>query len=302
MPIVERDLQGWTPVSTPQLGSSISAFTLTSSPTAVFKGYTYTVTFPLSNVYRVLLTGPYRPRPPHDNVTLEYQPLSFDIVSLNIDKCTARFDFPRVGETHLDGAVAKKRQLELIWRESIILNVYESDGDGELMRLLGDLPGRSYALTERGIMRHWWIERNNVHIGMGEKGAPIDLTGRSFQLHGTDAACYDAYHGDPLYKHTPFLISMPRPTPDQPLPSTYAIYHPTNSNCTWDIGRHHDDPWGYFKTFTQDWGGLEEWVMVGKSVKEVLRTFAEIVGRPKLVGRDWLGYLGTCRNVACGVC
>ncbi len=30
----------------------------------------------------------------------------------------------------------------------------------------------------------------------------------------------------------------------------------------------------------------------GKGVKEVVRTFAEMVGRPKLVGRDWLGYLG----------
>lgn len=75
--------------------------------------------------------------------------------------------------------------------------------------------------------------------------------------------------------------------------STYAIYHASNSNALWDIGRHHDDPWGYFKTFTQDWGGLEEWYIVGKGVREVTKSWAEIVGRPMLVGRDWLGYLAS---------
>lgn len=88
-------------------------------------------------------------------------------------------------------------------------------------------------------------------------------------------------------------MSSPRAKAGKSLPSTYAIYHATNSNALWDIGRHHDDPWGYFKTFTQDWGGLEEWYLLGKGVKQVTRTWAEVVGKPMLVGRDWLGYLAS---------
>jgi len=287
MPVVERDLQGWQVSGSPKAGSSLTSFSLASSSEAIFSGFTYTLSFPLPDVYRVLLTGPYRPRPPHDNITLKYSPLPFKLVSLDAEKFTAVFSFPKSEEKS-----DKTREIHLNWKESINLTVWEKSSDSsEPIRLLGDLPSRSYALTEHGIIRHWWIERENLHLGLGEKGAPIDLSGRSFAMHGTDAAGYDAYEGDPLYKHTPFLISTPRPGKGA-LPSTYAIYHPTNSVGSWDLGKSHDDPWGYFKTFIQDWGGLEEWVIVGKGVKEVVKTFTELVGKPKLVGRDWLGYLG----------
>ena len=77
------------------------------------------------------------------------------------------------------------------------------------------------------------------------------------------------------------------------MPSTYAIYHTSNANAAWDVGRPQDDPWGYFKTFTLDHGGLEEWLLFGKGPKEVTRTWAEIADRPLLVGHDWLGYLAS---------
>ncbi len=294
MPVVERDLTGFqlAPLP-PKAGSSLTSFTLVTAQNAVFKDFTYSLSFPLPNSYRVLLTSPDRPQPPHDNIILEAKPCSFKLNTLDAEKCTATFGLPSPGGDGFDGAKGKTRELRLDWSDSILLTVWENDASSSPARLIGDLPGRSYALTEHGIVRHWWIERDNLHLGLGEKAAPIDLTGRSFQLHGTDGACYDTFESDPLYKHTPFLISTPRATPDgKSLPSTYAIYHPTNSNAVWDLGRLHDDPWGYFKGFTQDWGGLEESVMVGKGVKEMVRTFAEIVGRPKLVGRDWLGYLG----------
>jgi hypothetical protein len=296
MPVVERELNGFELSSSSlKAGSNIEEFSLTSSANATFKGFTYTLTFPLYNAYRVHLTGPDRPSPPHDNVILPPTQLPFKLVSLDTAKSSAVFAFPELknGETSLAGDEGRAREIRLNWRDSIQLSVWETtSGSSEPIRLLGDLPNRSYALTEHGITRHWWMERNNLHLGMGEKAAPIDLTGRSFQLHGSDAACYDAYEGDPLYKHTPFIISTPRPEAGKESASAYAIYHPTNANCEWDLGRWHDDPWGYFKRFTQDFGGLEEWVFVGKGVKEIVRTFAEVVGRPKLLGRDWLGYLG----------
>ena len=262
----------------------------------MYPGYTFTLTFPLEHVYRVLLTGPDRPRPPHDNIVMGFFWRRFKLIDLDQASCRATFAFPQPkAPNELDGAHDKRRGFVLNWRESIILDVWEEGEDvsSQPVRLLGDLPGRSYALSEHGFVRHWWMERENIHVGLGEKAGPVNLTGRSFHIHGTDAAGYDAFEGDPLYKHTPFLISAPKAVEGTTLPSTYAIYHPTNSVSTWDIGRSHDDPWGYYKKFTQDWGGLEEWVMFGKGTREVVRTFAELVGKPKLVPRDWLGYLGT---------
>ncbi|WWC60270.1 uncharacterized protein I303_102838 [Kwoniella dejecticola CBS 10117] len=291
MPIVERELEGFTLSGSPKVGSSITSFELKNQK-GRFKDFTYKLSFPLASVYRILLIGPDRPRPPHDNIVLPENPVVFTLTSLDEKKSIATFDFPSSGPAHFDGS-SRKRVLELSWREHITLNAYEYVGD-EKVRVVGDLPNRSYALTDKGVIRHWWVEPDNLHLGLGEKAAPMDLSNRSFTNSASDSAAYDAYNTDPLYKHTPYLISTPKPTKEgEEVVSTYAIYHPTNSAGIWDVRRLHDDPWGFFKAYTQDFGGLEEWVMFGKGVKEVVRTFAELVGRPKLVGRDWLGYLAS---------
>ena len=290
MPIVERDLTDFHLRSpAPEAGTSIDNFTLVSSRRTIYKDFTWTLTFPLPNTHRVLLTGPDRPRPPQDNVILKYEPLTFKIISLDTDACTAVFAYPDSSRDDLDGS-DKTRELHLDWSDQIVLSSWEVDAASQSSptRLLGDVPVRSYALTVHGIIRHYSIDRKRLHLGLGERAAPLDLTGRSFQMNGTNAGGYDAWESDPLYKHTPFLISAPRGDAS----STYAVYHPTNSNAQWDVNRLGDVPSTRFMSYTQDYGGLEEWAMVGKGVKEVVRTFAEIVGKPRLVGRDWLGYLG----------
>ncbi|KIR27982.1 glicosidase, partial [Cryptococcus deuterogattii LA55] len=295
MPIVERELSGFQLIISPSIGDSITSFSLVSSAESIYKNFTYRISFPLPNVYRILLTGPDRTRPLQDNVVLAPSESKFKVIALDTAKCEATFDFPSPTSESLDGAERRRRQLHLSWKEHIILTTYETFlSTGQQFRLLGDLPNRSYALTEHGVMRHWWVETDNLHLGLGEKAAPLDLSNRSFMNHGSDSAAYDACQTDPLYKHTPYLISTPRPRSEgEELPSTYAIYHPTNAGGEWNVRRLHDDPWGYFKSYTQDYGGLEEWVLVGKGVEQVVRTFAEVVGRPRLVGRDWLGYLAS---------
>ncbi|EJT47313.1 glicosidase [Trichosporon asahii var. asahii CBS 2479] len=287
--VVERELSGWE-LAGPLTQAPITSLTLQTSDSSPRPGFTYSLSFPLPNAIRVLLVGPERPAPPHSNVILDAEPLPF--TAKQVDTCKVVIAFPTKSDCDDLHGAGRKREARLDWSDSLLLSVWEELA-GEWVRLSADLPCRLYALTEHGVMRHWLLPRSNVHFGLGEKGAPLDLSGRSFSISATDAACYDAYNGDPLYKHTPFLISAPRPKPDQEMPSTYAIYHASNSNAAWDLGRLHDDPWGYFKTFTQDHGGLEEWLLFGKGPKEVTRTWAEIVGRPLLVGRDWLGYLAS---------
>ena len=292
MPVVERDLTNFVPTSSVKVGQKITSFSLQSTrDTRYIKDFTWTIDFPLANAYRVLLTGPTRPRPPHDNVSLKIEPLGFEVLSYDKKACTASFAFPQSGTSNVSG-VKGRVEFRLSWKLQIFGSVWHV-ADKTETRVMSDTQLRSYALTEHGMMRHYSYERDRVHLGLGEKAAPLDLSERSFSLHTQDAAGYDAYKSDPLYKHHPFLVCTPRPDAHGKQGLSYAIFHGTNSFCTWDVGRTIDYPSGGMnKVFTQDWGGLEEWVMVGDGVQAITQTMAEITGKPKLVGRDWLGYLG----------
>lgn len=74
-----------------------------------------------------------------------------------------------------------------------------------------DLPLRSYVLDGPGIAQYTRYFRNSLHVGLGEKAAPFDLSGRHFTLSATDCFGYDVHRTDPMYKHIPLLI---RATPD----------------------------------------------------------------------------------------
>lgn len=43
--------------------------------------------------------------------------------------------------------------------------------------------------------------------------------------------------------------------------------------------------------YRQDYGGLEEYTIVGKTIQEVTKTYAELVGFPMLVPRWAYGYI-----------
>ena len=275
-------------------GDNLKSFTLVSGTDTHLQGFEWKLEFPFPQAYRILLTGPGRPRPPHDNVNAPDKFCEFELLSIDRAKCRAIFVFPLSlsDPGNVSGLGQEKLELRVFWRHQLFSQVWQvNENQNELV--LKDLEARSYAMTEHGMIRHWSLDRQRLHLGLGEKAAPIDLTGRRLILHATDAAWYDAYRTDPLYKHTPFLISTPRPTPDGKQGLTYAIFHATNSIATWDVGGEIDYPsGGWSKRFVQDWGGLEEWIILGRGVEGVVKTFAEMTGKPRLIGRDWLGYLG----------
>lgn len=196
MVVVERELSGFQLAPGTRSGTPSTSFKLVSGPNATFADFEYSLTFPLANAVRVTLTGPDRPAPPHDNVTLASDPLPFSVQSIDTNTCDAVISFPELphGARDLDGA-QRKREVRINWADSILLSIWE-EADSEWSRVCADLQSRSYALTEHGVMRHWWIERDNIHLGLGEKAAPLDLTGRSFRCDGSDSAAYDAYESE----------------------------------------------------------------------------------------------------------
>ena len=147
-----------------------------------------------------------------------------------------------------------------------------------------DLPNRSYVADASGIAHYTHYKRNTLHVGLGEKAAPMDLSNRHFILSATDCFGYDVYRTDPLYKHIPLLINA---TPD----GCVGIFSSSHSRGTYSVGSEIDGLWGHFKVYRQDYGGLEEYLMVGKTIEDVVRLYAELAGYPLLVPRWAFGYI-----------
>ncbi len=147
-----------------------------------------------------------------------------------------------------------------------------------------DLEFRSYAVDDAGIAHYTRYKRDTLHVGLGEKAAPMNLSNRGFILSATDSFGYDIYRTDPLYKHIPLLINA---TPE----GCVGIFSTSHSRGTYNVGSEIDGLWGHFKVYRQDYGGLEEYLMVGKTIQDVVRIYAELVGFPMLVPRWAFGYI-----------
>ena len=60
---------------------------------------------------------------------------------------------------------------------------------------------------------------------------------------------------------------------------------------TWSVGAEIDGLWGHFKIYRQDYGGLEEYLIVGKTLQDVIRNYAMLAGFPLLAPKWAYGYI-----------
>ncbi|KAH7370951.1 neutral alpha-glucosidase [Rhexocercosporidium sp. MPI-PUGE-AT-0058] len=156
--------------------------------------------------------------------------------------------------------------------------------DGQPAPIHRDLDFRSYVVDSTGIAHYTRYKRDTLHVGLGEKAAPMNLSNRNFILSATDCFGYDIYRTDPLYKHIPLLINA---TPE----GCVGIFSTSHSRGAYAVGSEIDGLWGHFKVYRQDYGGLEEYLMVGKTIQDVVRIYADLVGYPLLVPRWAFGYI-----------
>jgi alpha-glucosidase (family GH31 glycosyl hydrolase) len=246
--------------------SSDASITLKAEGQGAFPATTFTFEALRPNIFRTTFTSPSHPLPPHPSV-LKPSP-SFGTI-------TPQTSTDGQTKTILLGAVQATIDFSGAPLVSLEIGGYQ---------VHTDLPFRSYALDSTGIAHYTHYKRNTLHIGLGEKAAPMNLSNRFFHIAATDSFGYDAYRTDPLYKHIPLLINV---TPQ----GCVAIFSSSHSRATWAVGSEIEGLWGHFKVYRQDYGGLEEYLIVGKSVQEVVRGYAELAGFPKLVPRWALGYL-----------
>ncbi|CAK1354913.1 unnamed protein product [Cercospora beticola] len=148
-----------------------------------------------------------------------------------------------------------------------------------------DLPFRSYVLDGPGAAHYSRYFRGSLHVGLGEKAAPMDLSARHFTLSATDCFGYDVHRTDPMYKLIPLLF---RAGPE----GVVATFSTSHSRGYCSVGSEMDGMWGFYKVHRQDYGGLELYTIIGQTFAEVVSIYAELVGFPLLVPRWAFGYLG----------
>lgn len=152
--------------------------------------------------------------------------------------------------------------------------------------LYADLPHRAYAIDGSGTAHYTRYHHDDydLYVGLGEKAAPMDLSNRHFKLSATDAFGYDVHRSDPLYKHIPLLI---RATPR----GVVATFSTSHSRGSYSVGSELDGLWGKYSVYRQDHGGLEMYILIGRTLQEVVKLYADLAGYPLLVPRWALGYL-----------
>lgn len=219
-------------------------------------------------LFRTTFTSPKHPLPPHraarvpGKVDTGATPLPSNAASKSI---------------LLDGVVAT-----VDWSSGLPLVSLTLPGQNAPIH--SDLPNRSYAADGMGIAHYTKYNTNTLHLGLGEKPAPMDLSNRHFVLSATDSFGYDVHRTDPMYKHIPLLINA---TPQ----GCVGIFSTSHARGYYSVGSEMDGMWGRFKVYRQEYGGLEEYLIVGKTLADVTRIYADLVGYPLLVPRWAFGYL-----------
>ncbi|KAK7566610.1 neutral alpha-glucosidase ab precursor [Phyllosticta citricarpa] len=220
------------------------------------------------NLFRTTFTTEEHSLPPHPSAALPS-------VSLGPEK-------PNIASKEKSSEVTYGNVRATIqWNETPTVKLNRVDSGFTLHE---DLAGRSYAIDGTGVAHYSRLKRNTLHIGLGEKAAPMDLTNRSFVLTATDCFGYDVYKTDPMYKHIPLLINA---TPE----GCIGLFSTSHSRGFYSLGGEMDGQWGHFKVYRQDHGGLEEYIMVGETISDIVRLYADLVGYPIRVPRWAMGYI-----------
>ncbi|KAJ4165915.1 hypothetical protein LMH87_007519 [Akanthomyces muscarius] len=244
----ERVLSGWA-VAQASTASAQKPGVLLSSGSSSEDLFEFSFETLRANVFRTRFTSKSHPLPPHPSARPMEAELNGVKFSVSLPSDTAK-------EIAIGDVLVK-----LDWTESspILSVAYAESKD---VPILQDLPFRGYVVDGPGVAHYTRYNRGTLHVGLGEKAAPMDLSGRKFEISATDSFGYDVYHTDPLYKNIPLLINA---TPGGCV-ATFSTSHTRGLYC---IGSEMDGMWGRYKVFRQDYGGLEEYTIVGRTLKDI---------------------------------
>ncbi len=167
------------------------------------------------------------------------------------------------------------------------IEVERRNADGDWHGLLADRVTGGYAVADGGrATRHYQARPvTDQHFGLGDKTGPLDRTGRRFRVLQLDALGYDAEHGDPLYKHVPFVIVR-----DPASGAAAGLLYDTMAEMAFDLGAERSNYHGLYRYAEATELGLVCYVLIGDDVPTVVERLVALTGRPHFAPRRTLGF------------
>ncbi|PNY25836.1 Alpha-glucosidase 2 [Tolypocladium capitatum] len=164
------------------------------------------------------------------------------------------------------------------WRHTPVVSIYIGKS---AFPIHCDIPDVSYAVCGLGTSHHYSYYHGALHVGLGDESSSVDLSGQRFVVGAGD----DGGGGpDALRKRIPLVISLsPR--------GCVGVFSTSYGQTTWSIGCEKQASGGSCSAVHQTYGGLEEYIIVGRTVEEVVSSYAQVVGFPPLIPRYMLGHI-----------
>lgn len=209
------------------------------------------------------------------------------VVRLRYVPREARPSYAVVAPPRPDVAVRVERRGDLAIHETSELRLEIGPGtlralDRDGAVLLEDRPGALEEGAGRRTLRRP-IAPGERFYGLGEKTGPLDRRGRALVMWNTD--CYDPALGgyragsDPLYQSIPLLIGLRGGT-------AYGLLVDDTHRLRLDLGAADPD----VCELASQGGALDQWLLAGPRLADVLRRYTWLTGRIPLPPRWALGY------------
>jgi alpha-glucosidase len=168
---------------------------------------------------------------------------------------------------------------------------YKDSETSDYMHLMNDRKTQAYnfdgSLGE-GIFHYIERTREESYYGLGEKAGDTDRYGKRYRMMNLDPMGYDAQYTDPLYKHIPFYI-----TRDEKTNISFGIFYDNMSKAVFDMGNEMDNYHGWYRYFQSDAGDLDYYIIAGPEVKDVVKRYTWLTGKPIFQPKWSLGYSGS---------
>jgi alpha-glucosidase len=188
-----------------------------------------------------------------------------------------------------DTLTIETSHIRLTVRLAGLFCAWDIEIDGEWRRVARDRQTQAYNLGYwDGAVRHY-LQRDpgERYYGLGERAGELNRAGQRYEMRNIDAMGYSARTTDPLYKHTPFVITRREDG------ACYGLFYDTLSDCAFDLGRELDNYHGAYRGFSAMHGDLDYYFMAGPRLDQVTRRFTWLTGRPAFLPRWSLGYSGS---------
>ena len=123
------------------------------------------------------------------------------------------------------------------------------------------------------------LGKDEIFLGMGEKGGGLNRRGSSFDNWNTDAFGFDN-DTDPLYVSTPFFIGVRNG-------KAYGIFLDNTYKTHFNFGASNNDRFSYFSASQ---GDLNYYFIHGENVGDVIKQYAKLTGTTHLPPKWSLGF------------